>query len=202
MPFGIRSPSDYIEKHRALMLAQSTNSCHCCTKEIALGEDGHYKLVPTRFEYLIDGEHHERRALLCSTCYGKQRALKFNSLEELMEHLSTRQRLPRTPKSSHKRKPRTGGSPRVVRRAKASLKEFDREFLVDLHRMLGEFLERGETEIDPVAESSELPEEDDLLAGMNDEQRARMDAAAAIAAARTTEVPQENWGKEDVPNGW
>jgi hypothetical protein len=206
MPFGIRSPSEYIEKHRALMLAQSTGSCHCCSKEVVLGDDNHYKLVPARFEYLIEGEHHERRALLCSSCYMKQRSLKFNTLEELIEHLSTRQRLPRTVKGPYKKKPKAEGSPRVVRRATASLKDLDREFLVDLHRMLGEFLEHGESVLDANDEMAEFldtpPDEDDLLAGMSDEQRARMDEAVAIAAARTTEVPQENWGKDDVPNGW
>ena len=196
MPFGIRNPSEYIEKHRALMLAQDTTTCHCCTKQVVLGEDGHYNVVPARFEYLIDGEANERRALLCSGCYTKQRSLKFNTLEELIEHFVSRKRLPRTSKGPYKaRSPKVDKAPSVVRRAKFQLKDLDREFLVDLHRMLGEFLEHSES-------IEELPEEDDLLAGMSDEQRARMDAAVAIATARTSEVPQETWGKDDVPNGW
>ncbi len=192
MPFGIRNPSEYIEKHRALMLAQDPTTCHCCAKQVVLGEDGHYNVVPARFEYLVDGEAHERRALLCSTCYTKQRSLKFNTLEDLIEHFVSRKRLPRTSKGPYKKAEK---APSVVRRAKTQLKDLDREFLVDLHRMLGEFLAQG-------ASCDELPEEDDLLAGMTDEQRAKMDAAVAIATARTAEVPQETWGKRDVPSGW
>ena len=202
MPFGIRNPSEYIEKHRALMLAHGTTTCHCCAKQVVQGEDGHYNLVPARFEYLVDGETHERRALLCSSCYTKQRSLKFNTLEELIDHFVSRKRLPRTPNPDVKKEK----APSVVRRAKTQLKDLDREFLVDLHRMLGEFLEHGESNLDDNSGMAEFigppPDEDDLLAGMTDEQRAKMDAAVAIATARTTEVPQETWGKNDVSNGW
>lgn len=202
MPFGVRNPSEYIEKHRALMLAHGTTTCHCCAKQVVQGEDGHYNVVPARFEYLVDGEAHERRALLCSACYTKQRSLKFNTLEELIEHIVSRKRLPRTPSTSVKKEK----APSVVRRAKTQLKDLDREFLVDLHRMLGEFLAHSESNLDANSGMAEFldppPEEDDLLAGMTDEQRAKMDAAVAIATARTTEVPQETWGKDDVPSGW
>lgn len=203
MPFGIRNPSEYIEKHRALMLAQDPTTCHCCAKQVVLGEDGHYNVVPARFEYLIDGEANERRALLCSACYTKQRSLKFNTLEELIEHFVSRKRLPRTSKGPYKKAEK---APSVVRRAKTQLKDLDREFLVDLHRMLGEFLAHSESNLDANSGMAEFldppPDEDDLLAGMTDEQRARMDAAVAIATARTTEVPQETWGKGDVQSGW
>ena len=191
MPFGIRSSSEYIEKHRALMLDERTGNCHCCNKEMVPGDNGLVPVVPARFAYLIDGEDHERRALLCSGCYSKQRTLKFNTLEDLILHIGTKQRLPRTPKVGSKPKAKS-----VVRRTKTSLHDIDREFLVELHRMLGEFLAQGD--------SGEVPEdEDDLLAGMTDEQRAKMDAAVAIAAARTTEVPQEEWNRNDgLPTGW
>lgn len=191
MPFGIRSTSEYIEKHRALMLDERTGNCHCCNKEMVPGDNGLVPVVPARFAYLIDGEDHERRALLCSNCYTKQRKLKFNTLEDLILHIGTKQRLPRTPKVGSKPKAKS-----VVRRTKTSLHDIDREFLVELHRMLGEFLAQGD--------SGEVPEdEDDLLAGMTDEQRAKMDAAVAIAAARTTEVPQEEWNRNGgLPTGW
>ena len=191
MPFGIRSSSEYIEKHRALMLDERTGNCHCCNKEVVPGGNGFIPAVPARFAYLIDGEDHERRALLCSGCYTKQRTLKFNTLEDLILHIGTKQRLPRTPKVGAKPKAKS-----VARRAKTSMHDIDREFLVELHRMLSEFLAQGDSE--------EVPEdEDDLLAGMTDEQRAKMDAAVAIAAARTTEVPQEEWNRNDgLPTGW
>ena len=191
MPFGIRSTSEYIEKHRALMLDERPSNCHCCNKEMVPGDKGLVPVVPARFAYLIDGEDHERRALLCSNCYTKQRTLKFNTLEDLILHIGTKQRLPRTPKVGSKPAAKS-----VVRRTKTSLKNIDREFLVELHRMLGEFLAQGD--------SGEIPEdEDDLLAGMTDEQRAKMNAAVAIAAARTTEVPQEEWNRNDgLPTGW
>ena len=191
MPFGIRSSSEYIEKHRALMLDERTGNCHCCNKEMVPGDKGLVPVVPARFAYLIDGEDHERRALLCSVCYSKQRTLKFNTLEDLILHIGTKQRLPRTPKAGTKPKAKS-----VVRRTKTSLKDIDREFLVELHRMLGEFLAHGD--------SGEVPEdEDDLLAGMTDEQRAKMDAAVILAAARTAEVPREEWNKNDgLPTGW
>ena len=191
MPFGIRSTSEYIEKHRALMLDERTGHCHGCNKEVVPGDKDLVPVVPARFAYLIDGEDHERRALLCSGCYSKQRTLKFNTLEDLILHIGTKQRLPRTPKVGSKPKAKS-----VVRRAKTSLHDIDREFLVELHRMLSEFLAQGD--------SGEVPEdEDDLLAGMTDEQRAKMDAAVAIAAARTTEVPQEEWNRNDgLPTGW
>ena len=84
----------------------------------------------------------------------------------------------------------------VVRRTKTSLKNIDREFLVELHRMLGEFLAQGDSGVVP-------EDEDDLLAGMTDEQRAKMDAAVIVAAARTTEVPREEWNNNDgLPTGW
>ena len=155
------------------------------------GDNGLVPVVPARFAYLIDGEDHERRALLCSGCYTKQRTLKFNTLEDLILHIGTKQRLPRTPKVGAKPKAKS-----VARRAKTSMHDIDREFLVELHRMLSEFLAQGDSE--------EVPEdEDDLLAGMTDEQRAKMDAAVAIAAARTTEVPQEEWNRNDgLPTGW
>ena len=38
--------------------------------------------------------------------------------------------------------------------------------------------------------------DDDIEAGMTDEQRARMDEAVALAKSREGKVPQE------VPNGW
>ena len=190
MPFGIRSTSEYIEKHRALMLDERTGNCHCCNKEMVPSDKGLVPVVSARFEYLIDGEAHERRALLCSGCYSKQRTLKFNTLEDLILHIGTKQRLPRTPKVGSKPAAKS-----VVRRAKTSLHDIDREFLVELHRMLGEFLAQGDSDVVP-------EDEDDLLAGMTDEQRAKMDAAVAIATARTTEVPQETWGKNDVPSGW
>ena len=191
MPFGIRSTFEYIEKHRALMLDERTSNCHCCNKEVVPGDKGLVPVVPARFAYLIDGEDHERRALLCSGCYSKQRTLKFNTLEDLILHIGTKQRLPRTPKVGSK-----PAANSVARRTKTSLHDIDREFLVELHRMLGEFLAQGD--------SGEVPEdEDDLLAGMTDEQRAKMDAAVAIAAARTTEVPQEEWNRNDgLPTGW
>jgi hypothetical protein len=111
--------------------------------------------------------------------------------------------LPRTSKGPYKKAEK---APSVVRRAKTQLKDLDREFLVDLHRMLGEFLAHSESNLDANSGMAEFldspPDEDDLLAGMTDEQRARMDAAVAIATARTTEVPQETWGKGDVPSGW
>ena len=191
MPFGIRSPSEYIEKHRALMLDERTSNCHCCNKELVPGDKGLVPVVPARFAYLIDGEHHERRALLCSNCYTKQRTLKFNTLEDLILHIGTKQRLPRTPKVGSKPKAKS-----VVRRTKTSLKDIDREFLVELHRMLGEFLAQGDSDVVP-------EDEDDLLAGMTDEQRAKMDAAVIVAAARTTEVPREEWNNNDgLPTGW
>ena len=191
MPFGIRSTSEYIEKHRALMLDERTSNCHCCNKEVVPGDKGFVPVVPARFAYLIDGEDHERRALLCSNCYTKQRTLKFNTLEDLILHIGTNQRLPRTPKVRDKPVAKS-----VVRRTKTSLKDIDREFLVELHRMLGEFLAQGDSGMVP-------EDEDDLLAGMTDEQRAKMDAAVIIAAARTTEVPREEWNKNDgLPTGW
>ena len=191
MPFGIRSTSEYIEKHRALMLDERTSNCHCCNKEVVPGDKGFVPVVPARFAYLIDGEDHERRALLCSNCYTKQRTLKFNTLEDLILHIGTKQRLPRTPKVRDKPVAKS-----VVRRTKTSLKDIDREFLVELHRMLGEFLAQGDSGVVP-------EDEDDLLAGMTDEQRAKMDAAVIIAAARTTEVPREEWNKNDgLPTGW
>ena len=191
MPFGIRSTSEYIEKHRALMLDERTSNCHCCNKEVVPGDKGFVPVVPARFAYLIDGEDHERRALLCSNCYTKQRTLKFNTLEDLILHIGTKQRLPRTPKVRDKPVAKS-----VVRRTKTSLKDIDREFLVELHRMLGEFLAQGDSGMVP-------EDEDDLLAGMTDEQRAKMDAAVIIAAARTTEVPREEWNKNDgLPTGW
>ena len=191
MPFGIRSTSEYIEKHRALMLDERVSNCHCCNKEVVPGDNGFVPVVPARFAYLIDGEDHERRALLCSGCYSKQRTLKFNTLEDLILHIGTKQRLPRTPKVRDKPVAKS-----VVRRTKTSLKDIDREFLVELHRMLGEFLAQGDSGVVP-------EDEDDLLAGMTDEQRAKMDAAVIIAAARTTEVPREEWNKNDgLPTGW
>ena len=191
MPFGIRSTSEYIEKHRALMLDERTSNCHCCNKEMVPGDKGLVPVVPARFAYLIDGEDHERRALLCSNCYTKQRTLKFNTLEDLILHIGTKQRLPRTPKVGRKPVAKS-----VVRRTKTSLKDIDREFLVELHRMLGEFLAQGDSDVVP-------EDEDDLLAGMTDEQRAKMDAAVIVAAARTTEVPREEWNKNDgLPTGW
>ena len=191
MPFGIRSTSEYIEKHRALMLDERVSNCHCCNKEVVPGDKGFVPVVPARFAYLIDGEDHERRALLCSNCYTKQRTLKFNTLEDLILHIGTKQRLPRTPKVRDKPVAKS-----VVRRTKTSLKDIDREFLVELHRMLGEFLAQGDSGMVP-------EDEDDLLAGMTDEQRAKMDAAVIIAAARTTEVPREEWNKNDgLPTGW
>ena len=191
MPFGIRSTSEYIEKHRALMLDERVSNCHCCNKEVVPGDKGFVPVVPARFAYLIDGEDHERRALLCSNCYTKQRTLKFNTLEDLILHIGTKQRLPRTPKVRDKPVAKS-----VVRRTKTSLKDIDREFLVELHRMLGEFLAQGDSGVVP-------EDEDDLLAGMTDEQRAKMDAAVIIAAARTTEVPREEWNKNDgLPTGW
>ena len=191
MPFGIRSTSEYIEKHRALMLDERTSNCHCCNKEMVPGDKGLVPVVPARFAYLIDGEDHERRALLCSNCYTKQRTLKFNTLEDLILHIGTKQRLPRTPKVRDKPAAKS-----VVRRTKTSLKNIDREFLVELHRMLGEFLAQGDSDVVP-------EDEDDLLAGMTDEQRAKMDAAVIIAAARTTEVPREEWNNNDgLPTGW
>ena len=191
MPFGIRSTSEYIEKHRALMLDERTGNCHCCNKEVVPGDKGLVPVVPARFAYLIDGEDHERRALLCSNCYTKQRTLKFNTLEDLILHIGTKQRLPRTPKVRDKPVAKS-----VVRSTKTSLKDIDREFLVELHRMLSEFLAHGDSNVVP-------EDEDDLLAGMTDEQRAKMDAAVIIAAARTTEVPREEWNKNDgLPTGW
>ena len=191
MPFGIRSTSEYIEKHRALMLDERTGNCHCCNKEVVPGDKDLVPVVPARFAYLIDGEYHERRALLCSNCYTKQRTLMFNTLEDLILHIGTKQRLPRTPKVGVKPKAKS-----VVRRAKTSLHDIDREFLVELHRMLGEFLAQGDSGVVP-------EDEDDLLAGMTDEQRAKMDAAVIVAAARTTEVPREEWNKNDgLPTGW
>ncbi len=199
MPFGIRSPLEYIEKHRASFIFHGTDSCHCCSKNVKPGADGFFKVVPARFDYKVEGEVNERRALLCSTCYTKQRTLQFNTLEELIEHCTTRQRLPRTSKGPYKK-----DKVPVAKKSKKSLEDFDKGFLVDLHRMLGEYLELGATcdANSGMTEFLDEPSDDDILAGMTPEQQARMDQAVKVAEARTHEVPQENWGKEETPSGW
>ena len=212
MPFGIRSSSEYIEKHRALMLDERTGNCHCCNKEMVPGDNGLVPVVPARFAYLIDGEDHERRALLCSGCYTKQRTLKFNTLEDLILHIGTKQRLPRIVTKPYKTAALEPGAtveePAAKKPAKKrglSLQNIDREFLVDLHRMLGEYLALGTTHVEaPEAEIGAPPPEDDddIFAGMSDEQRARMDAAVHIAAERTKHVPQEQRPNSEVPSGW
>ncbi len=199
MPFGIRNASLYIEKHRALMLDHRASNCHCCNKEVLPDEQGRSKLAATRFAYLSNGEGDERRALLCEPCYMKQLKLKFNTLEEFIEHHGSKQRLPRVVSKPYKTKSNPTGEKKPVTpkvRKSLSLENIDREFLVELHRMLGEYLERGATDLDANSGMAEFLDEDDLLAGMTDEQRLMMDAAVAVAEERTKQVPQE------VPNGW
>ena len=212
MSFGLRDASEYIKKHSALMLDDRATNCHCCDKQITPDENGRSKLAASRFEYRKDGEINERRALLCVRCYAKQTKLSFNTLEELVEHLRTKQRLPRIVTKPYKTAALEPGAtveePAAKKPAKKrglSLQNIDREFLVDLHRMLGEYLALGTTHVEaPEAEIGAPPPEDDedIFAGMNDEQRARMDAAVRIAAERTKHVPQEQRPNSEVPSGW
>ena len=202
MPFGIRSASEYIEKNCALMLDHRATNCHGCNKEVHPDESGRSKLAAAKFSYLHDGETHERRALFCESCYMRQLKLTFNTLEEFIEHLETKQRLPRTVSKPYKTKSNPTGEKKPAKqklRKSMSLEGIDREFLVDLHRMLGQYLALGATNDSPV----DTGDDDDLLAGMTEEQRLKMDAAVIIAAARTTEVPREEWNKNDgLPTGW
>ena len=200
MPFGIRSASEYIEKNRALMLDHRAEFCHGCNKEVRPGEDGRSKLAAAKFSYLSDGETHERRALFCDSCYMRQLKLSFNTLEEFKAHLETKQRLPRTVSKPYKTKSNPKGEKKPVKQKllkSTSLDSIDREFLVDLHRMLGEYLALGATSDVPADE-----DDDDLMAGMTEEQRLRMDVAVSIAEERSTQVPQESWINSEVPNGW
>lgn len=198
MPFGIRSPSKYVEKHRELMLSTNTDSCHCCNAEISQDEKGFFKVVASRFKYLFEGVSNEQRALLCPSCYNKQRALDFNTLEDLQSHLETKQRLPRVASKPAERKKPNVEKPSVVRGSSFSLESIDRKFLVELHRMLGEYLvlcspELCDNEPDSEDDGLGIDDDDDIFAGMTDEQRARMDQAVASAEARTTKVPKEEW---------
>ena len=212
MSFGIRNPSEYIKKHSALMLDHRATNCHCCDKQITPDENGRSKLAASRFEYRQDGEVNERRALLCVSCYAKQTKLCFNTLDELVEHLRTKQRLPRIVTKPYKTAALEPGATAKESAAKKpakkrglSLQEIDREFLVDLHRMLGEYLALGTTHVETpevVADTPPPEDDDDIFAGMSDEQRARMDAAVQMAEERTKHVPQEQRPNSEVPSGW
>lgn len=208
MPYGIKDPSKVSIKGRRLIQTDDYYTCPICKKDLTHRKDessGIIPLAPIRIP-LTDQEGFESIAILgCAQCYNGQSRLSFHTLEALVEYRTTPRTRGRPHGSSYKLDtcnerdlasdvttvPRKPGRPKD-----SSIVKVDLKLLESLYESLGKVIDSIKN-IAPEDEVLGDPDlDDDIEAGMTDEQRARMDEAVAMAKAREGKVPQE------VPNGW
>ena len=208
MPYGIKDPSKVNIKGRRLIHTDDYYTCPICKKDLSHRKDessGVIPLAPIRIP-LTDQEGFESIAILgCAQCYTSQSRLSFHTIEALVEYRMTHKTRGRPPGAGNKRDtherqnlaPEDIIVPRKPGRPKGnSIVKVDLKLLESLYESLGKVIDSIKN-IAPEDEVLGDPDlDDDIEAGMTDEQRARMDEAVALAKSREGKVPQE------VPNGW
>ena len=206
MPFGVANP--FSHKAKGVIVTHLENYDHCpvCEKPLGIVE-GRVPValcVLTRSTHEIENDLPARGFYGCSACYQAQKRLKYSTMEELVDYRRSKGQVPGRKKGVQRSKTTHKNMNRVATTMTTDLNDLKSvyESLGVIYRALGRLV-AGQGDVPGSPEQpSEAPvyespdDEDDILAGMTDEQRARMDEAVAMASARTLEVPQE------VPRDW
>lgn len=203
MPFGVANP--FSHKAKGVIVTHPENYDHCpiCEKPLGIVE-GRVPValcVLTRSTHEIENDLPAKGFYGCSACYQAQKRLKYSTIEELIDYRHSKGHVPGRKKGVQR--PKTTNS-KPMQSIKTDLNDLKSvyESLGVIYRALGRLVAGqgdvpGSPEQPSVVPVYESPDDDDdILAGMTDEQRARMDEAVAKASARTLEVPQE------VPRDW
>lgn len=202
MPFGITDPFSHNAKGVIVTHPEKYDCCPICEKPLGI-VDGRVPValcVLTRSAYEIENNLPARGFYGCSACYQAQKRLRYSTIEELVEYRHSKGITPGRKKGIHRANIMLN-STKQKKTVKTDLNDLKSvyESLGVIYRALGRLV-AGQGDVPVVPEQGpEEPgtdDEDDILAGMTDEQRARMDEAVAKASARTLEVPQE------VPRDW
>lgn len=211
MPYGVKDASKVSSKGRRIIVPENLDVCPVCNKNVAHRREltGLIPLAPIKVPR-TDQEGFESVAVLgCAQCYQTQARLSFHTVEALTEYRASSRTRGRptgsTVDSVMHRKLELAPNCRATKSKRILaptniLKRVDINLLESLYESLGKVIEAAKN-IAPEDEVLGAPppddiDDDDLEAGMTDEQRARMDEAVAMAKARDGKIPQEN------PSGW
>lgn len=214
MPFGIRDPYAYTSKTRRVIYPKDRHVCEICGRNLSNKNTDNWTVVaPVKIPYVDTGDIFESITVLgCQNCYTSQQRMNFHTLDALVDYRKIAQRGPKVgvkmideqDKGIVDATPRKRGRPRKNQPDLSGLtSDFVLVNLQDLllvYESLGNLIKSAKnTAPEDVVLGAPLQvasDDDDIEAGMTDEQRARMAEAVKIAADRAGKVPQES------PNGW
>ena len=212
MPFGVRNPFTAPTKGAVVNHPENYDSCPVCERRLnhptglfavalcIMNQTAEEKLTQTT----------KTGVFACCTCYSKHMRLQFFSIDEFKFHMIEKKAVRGANAEVKKARAERSAVRKSRNKVQTDLNDLKSvyESLGVIYRALGRLVagqgdvpgspeptpEVPEQSLEAVYESPD--DDDDILAGMTDEQRARMDEAVARASARTSEVPQE------VPRDW
>lgn len=203
MPFGVRNPFTAHTKGAVVEHPENYDLCPVCERHLnhptGLFAVALCTMNQTSEQELI-GEQ-KTGVFACCSCYTKHQRLRFFSISEFKLHMIEKKVVRSANADVKKTRAERSTERKAKNKVQTDLNDLKSvyESLGVIYRALGRLV-AGQGDVPVVPEQSpEEPgtdDEDDILAGMTDEQRARMDEAVAKASARTLEVPQE------VPRDW
>lgn len=206
MPFGVRNPFTAPTKDAVVNHPENYDSCPVCERRLnhptglfavalcIMNQTAEEKLTQTT----------KTGVFACCTCYSKHARLQFFSIDEFKFHMIEKKAARGANAEVKKARAERSAVRKSRNKVQTDLNDLKSvyESLGVIYRALGRLV-AGQGDVPGSLEQpSEVPvyespdDDDDILAGMTDEQRARMDEAVAKASARTLEVPHE------VPRDW
>jgi hypothetical protein len=221
MPFGIRDPYAYTNKDRRVIYPKNRNVCEICSRDLSAKNSENWTAVaPVKIPFVDTGDIFESITVLgCQSCYVSQQRMNFHTLDALTDYRKTAKvgrklgtaKIDEHDKGVPVTKPSVRGRPR--KNPFDSVSITNEHVTIDLHSLqslykqveslyesLGKLINSTKNiapeDVVLGAPVQVADDDDDIEAGMTDEQRAKMAEAVKIAADRAGKVPQES------PNGW